>query len=169
MRWMARLEHCPGCGGLFPPSEGPVHPYMSSSPACWAAYGGILAAEYGDPALLHVHRLSVDCYAVQHPGDGSRQAIQSVGLHLARLMLQLELGLSPERANDAMLQLAAHKHEMSALPRPQRFAMTVADVAPFACGPRHCDAVEEWARSALDDWSDAHWTVRSWLAQARLA
>ncbi|MFL6754154.1 MAG: DUF5946 family protein [Sphingomicrobium sp.] len=166
---MATLEPCPGCGGLFPPTEGPVHPYMSSSPACWAAYGGILAAEYSDPALLNVHRLSVDCYAVQHPGDGSRQAIQSVGLHLARLMLQLELGLSPGRANDAMLQLARHKDAMSALPRPRRFAMTVADVAPFAGGPRHSAAVEEWARRALHDWSHAHDTVRSWLAEAGLA
>ncbi len=53
-------------------------------------YGVILQHEYSDPRLLPTHRLSVDTYAIQHPGDGSRRAIQSVGLHLARLMIQLE-------------------------------------------------------------------------------
>ena len=32
---------------------------MESSPACWAAYGEVLAREYSDPAYFQVHRLSV--------------------------------------------------------------------------------------------------------------
>jgi hypothetical protein len=165
---MIGLEPCPGCGGLFEAAEGPVHSYMRSSAACWAAYGCVLAAEYSDPELLAVHRLSVNCYAVQHPGDGSRQAIQSVGLHLSRLMLQLDLGLAADRANQAMLELARYKHRMRPLERPDLFSMTVADVAPLAGRAGHAGAVERWARSALDDWRSAHPVIRSWLVEAGL-
>jgi hypothetical protein len=68
-----------------------------------------------------------------------------------------------------MLRLARNKGEMARLVRPGGFRMTVADVAPFAGGPRHAEAVEEWARSALGDWSHAHAVVRSWIERAGLA
>jgi hypothetical protein len=42
-------------------------------------YGEMLAREYGDPAYFRVHQLTVDTYAVQHPGPRERRAIQSVG------------------------------------------------------------------------------------------
>lgn len=90
------LEHdhaCPGCGARFPAFDGPVHEYMESSAGCWRAFGEVLAREYGNPKLLAIHRLSIDAYAVQHPGGASRQAVQSVGVHLARLCLFLERGL----------------------------------------------------------------------------
>jgi hypothetical protein len=126
-----------------------------------------LAAEYSDPALRPVHRLSVDCYAVQHAGDGSRQAIQSVGLHLARLTLQLEGGLSAEAANQAMLRLADRKDTLPRLDPPHEFRFTVADVAPLAGGPRHAEAVELWARATLADWAHAEAAIRNWASGAR--
>ena len=63
---------------------------MESSPSCWAAYGEVLAREYNDPAFMAAHRLTVDAYAVQHPGRPSPQSIQSVALHLISLCLVLE-------------------------------------------------------------------------------
>ncbi|HED04410.1 MAG TPA: hypothetical protein ENI60_06555, partial [Candidatus Fraserbacteria bacterium] len=101
---------CVGCGGQFPEIDGPVHRYMESSPGCWAAFGEVLAREYSDPIYFGVHRLTVDAYAVQHPGSPSRQSIRSVGVHLIRLCLFLEHGLSAENANDAMLKAAKLKH-----------------------------------------------------------
>jgi hypothetical protein len=92
--------------------EGPIHAYMTSSPACWSAFNSIMAREYSDIGLLPIHRLSVDSWAVQHPGDGSRRAVQSVGLHLARLMVQIEDGLTGDAANTAMLSFAARKNEL---------------------------------------------------------
>ena len=47
-----REEACPGCGALLPVENGPTHPYMRSSPACWARYGEVLAREFGDPAYF---------------------------------------------------------------------------------------------------------------------
>ena len=101
---------------------------MTSSPACWAAFNTVLEREYSSPELMGVHRLSVDAWAVQHPGDGSRRAIQSVGLHLARLMVQIEDGASGEAANAAMLRFAARKAELPELPPREGYRMTVADV-----------------------------------------
>lgn len=156
---MMTLEKCIGCGGEFEPQEGPVHRYMLSSPACWTAFGQVLAAEYGDPALLPIHRLSVDAYAVQHPGDGSRQAIQSVGLHLARLYVQLERQLAPFEANSFMLRAGRRKATLPALQPPGAFPMTVADVAPLAGTPSHEQAVRSWARTTWDAWAHAHESV----------
>ena len=79
-----------GCGYVLHDIDGPTHNYMLSSPACFAAYTEVLAFEYSDPLLMRTHRLTIDAFAIQHPGDAiSRQAIPSVGLDLARLAMQL--------------------------------------------------------------------------------
>lgn len=162
------LERCVGCGGGFEPMDGPVHDYMTSSPACWAAFGRILAAEYGDPALMGVHRLSVDAFAVQHPGQGSRRAIQSVGLHLARLYFQLERGASPEESHAFMLRAAARKAELPVLPPPpEGFAVTSADVAPAAGTDGHAQAVRRWAESAWSAYRHVHPFITAWVAEDR--
>ena len=162
------LERCIGCGGEFVAVEGPVHRYMTSSPACWAAYGRILAAEYSDPVLMEVHRLSVDAFAVQHPGQGSRQAIQSVGLHLARLFFQLERRASPEESHAFMLRAAARKAELPKLPAPASFEITVADVAPLAGTPGHAAAVRKWAESAWRAFGPAHAFILDWASKDRV-
>lgn len=160
---------CPGCGAVFPEIDGPVHEYMESSPACWRAFGEVLAREYGDARLYRVHRLSVDSYAVQHPGGDSRQAVQSVGVHLARLCLLLERGLSPEQANDAMLRIARAKSSMFKLVRPPFLgAITVADVLAARGVEQHVEAVMAWARSAWDAWSEQHESVRRWHRRTRV-
>lgn len=155
-------EACIGCGGLFMACDGPVHDYMDSSPACWRAFCEVLAAEYAAPELQPVHRLSVDAYAVQHPGGDSRQAIQSVGLHLARLYIQLEHPRPPYETNDFMRRFASRKTTLERLKPPQRFSITVADVAPFAGTRQHESKVRDWAHAAWSDWRVAHESVRRW-------
>ena len=154
---------CHGCGARFEHIDGPVHAYMDSSPGCWAAYGAVLEREYSNPILLRTHRLSVDAYAVQHPGQPSRQSIQSVGLHLLRLILLLEHGLSTESANDAMLHLGRYKHVFFWLEPPaSRGSVTVADVVQCQTTEDHARAVQAWARSALSQWSIHHKTLEQW-------
>ena len=157
---------CPGCSACFPESAGPTHPYMESSPGCWAAYGAVLAREYSDSAYFDIHRLGVDAYAVQHPGRPSRQSIQSVGVHLVRLCLVLEHGLSPERSNAAMLAAAKHKHTYTWLEPPDsRGPITVADVIGTQTIDAHKQAVRAWAACAWQAWSIHHDSVRGWLSQ----
>jgi hypothetical protein len=136
---------------------------MESSPGCWHAFGQVLAREYGNARLFAVHRLSVDSYAVQHPGGESRQAIQSVGVHLVRLCLFLEHGLSPEAANDAMLRVGKTKAGMFKLARPESLGeVTVADVFGARDDDAHEAQVRRWAASAWQAWAVHHDTVRSW-------
>lgn len=144
-----------------------MHPYMVSSPACWAAFGEVLAREYSEPALLSIHRLSVDAYAVQHPGSPCRQSIQSVGVHLIRLCLFLEHGLAPDRANEAMLAAGRIKHTFSWLEPPSALgAVTVHDVLQATETSAHAAMVRRWAQSAWDAWGPHHDRVRQWLVQS---
>ena len=45
--------------------------------------------ELGELRNPDIHRLSVDTYAVQHPGVPERRSIQSVAVHLMCLCLVL--------------------------------------------------------------------------------
>lgn len=137
---------------------------MESSPACWAAYGEVLAREYSDPAYFQVHRLSVDAYAVQHPGHPNPQAIQSVAVHLIRLCLLLERGLPMDRANEAMLKASEQEQKFVWLTPPASLgAVTVADVWKAETLEAHLAAVRRWAHAAWEAWSPHHATVRSWI------
>ena len=140
---------------------------MASSPGCWAVYGQVLAREYGDASYRDVRRLSVDAYAVQHPGGRDRQSIQSVGLHLVRLCLLLEQGLHPDKANTVMSRTARSKEELVWLAPPASLgAFTAADVAVAGTTMEHKAAVRAWARAAWDAWAPHHEQVRSWLRLA---
>lgn len=155
---------CCGCGAEFPQAEGPTHAYMLSSPGCWAAYGEVLAREYQDPAYFHLHRLTVDTYAVQHPGLDVPQARNSVGIHLSRLSLILERGWPIERANGAMPAITAKKKHYPCLAPPDpRGNLTVKQLLA-ASGPlAHESAVTEWAQSVWQAWAEHHATVRAWI------
>ena len=156
---------CVGCGGLFPDVEGPTHPYLELSPGCAAACGEVFACHYGDmPFYGDVYRLANDAYAVQHPGGRSRQAIQSVGIHLVRLCLVLEDGLPPERANDAAPAAARRRREFVWLERPSEMGpITVADFRRPLPGAEHKALLRARARSAWEAWSRLHATIRRWL------
>ena len=160
---------CFSCGGLYPDINGPVHRYMKSSPGCWSVYSEILAREYSDPRYFEVHRLTVDAYAVQHPGSKDRQSIQSVGVHLIRLCLFLEHGLKAEDANEAMLEAGEHKDSFSYLEPPQNLGLiTAADVYKAKSVQEHKALVKEWAQSAWEAWSQHHDTIRAWLPHKAL-
>jgi hypothetical protein len=144
-----------------------VHRYLESSPACWAAYGLVLEREYSDPAWLAVHRLTVDAYAVQHPGRRSPQTIRSAAVHLIRLCLLLEHGRSSAEAVAAMQAAAARKHAYHWLePPPDRGARTIADVQGAATPAEHAARVTAWARDAWQAWQPHHAQIRAWLPAA---
>jgi hypothetical protein len=162
---------CFSCGGEYPNIEGPVHRYMTSSPGCWAIYGELLAREYSNPLYFSVHRLTVDAYAVQHPGSTDRQSIQSVGVHLIRLCLFLEHGLTAENANDAMLEAGKYKNTFIWLKPPDSMGkITAADVFKAKSVDEHKAIVKDWAESSWNAWSMHHDTIRLWLpAQQKAA
>ncbi len=156
---------CFACRGSFVDIEGPVHKYMRSSVGCWAAFGEVLAREYSDAAYFEVHRLTVDAYAVQHPGEPSKQTIGSIGVHLMRLCLFHEKGLTGKNANAAMLGASKHKSSFVWLEPPVTLgSITVADLLDTKNIENHKSMSRKWAKSAWDAWSDHHSTIRIWLA-----
>ena len=120
--------------------------------------------EYSDAAYFEVHRLTVDAYAVQHPVSTDRQSIQSVGLHLVRLCLFLEHGLTAENANETMLEAGKYKHTFTWLKPPESMGtITAADVSKARMVDEHKAIVKAWAQNAWDAWSIHHNSIRSWL------
>ena len=91
---MSQLEACVGCGAVLPAVPGgATHRYMTSSAACWSAFNELSLLENGVFAAL-----TVDAFAVQHPGIPSPQTTQSVAIHLMVLHGVLKRGLEPSQA-----------------------------------------------------------------------
>jgi hypothetical protein len=159
---------CVGCGALFPEADGPTHQYMESSPGCWATFGEVLAREYSDPLYAGVHRLTVDTYAVQHPGSPLPQAIRSVALHLISLCLVLEYNVAMNQAMEALRAAAEAKERFFWLTPPSsRGVLTVRDVYAARNPKEHQEAVRAWAVSSWSAWREHHETIHSWLFNLR--
>jgi len=164
----ALSETCPGCGARYGPHpNGTTHAYIGASPACWAAFGELLAREFQDPAYGRIHRHTVDVYTVQHPGADDRRQRQSVAIHLIGLCHWLEHGLDAQRvisATQAMLQ--AGRTDWPWLEPPTDYDMTVRDVLAAANGEEHGRLVRAWAEGTWEAWSAHHDRVRRWAAEA---
>lgn len=144
-------ESCPGCGLAGSGVEGARHPYIGASAACWACYGELLAGGFGG----HV---SVDTYAVQHPGVEERRSIQSVAVHLISLCALLERDASPSAAPNLIRRALAKPRGWRWLPIGQPIGtITVAHVVEG-----HSDA-PAWATDVWHAWSGFHDEVRAWL------
>ena len=158
---------CPGCGVVLPEYDGPTHPYIGASAACWALYGELLGYEYAELGYPECHRLTVDAYAVQHPGRRERRSIQSVGTHLSGLYLVLERGMDGPQATAFKNRVVAAGARFQWLnpPRPDG-QLTVWDVLQMRHEMRHCDAVEQWAHSVWSAWALHQATVRDWVEEA---
>jgi hypothetical protein len=156
---------CPGCGVRQPHEEGPTHRYLTSSAVCWRAFGELLATCYGDENRLPFCQLVVDAYAAQHPGQGQREQVQSVGIHLMTLCMFLEHGVDPSRGSDL------HRRMIG---RPTFHRLVPRDVAGVNLLHVPLEGSAEQARARAYDWSRAVWdlysadhdTVRAWLSAA---
>jgi Family of unknown function (DUF5946) len=153
---------------VLPILLGPEHPYMIGSPACWASYGELLAAQYGASDRMQFHQLIVDTYAVQHPGTDEPRAVQSVALHLMTLHLFLEQGADPLHG-PRLHKLMARRQVFQYLDPPAlRGGLTHLYVPRDGGVSVVRDAVYEWSRDAWDAWSPHHSTVRRGLAELGL-
>ena len=111
-----------------------THQYIGASPACWSAFGEVLAREFGDSEYGVVHRHTVDVYAVQHPGTDDRRERQSVAIHLVGLCHWLEHGLSAAELNPMTQELASSNADWPWLTPPDHYELTVLDVLRATTG-----------------------------------
>ena len=162
---------CFGCGALVPDIESPTHEYMLSAPGCWSLYGKILAKEYTfenyDPDS---HRITVDTYAVTHPGDKTeRKAVQSVNIHLIRLFYLFEKNLKGKK----LLQVIKNAADDEGLHRgfrwlePPSFINTlhVTDILKAKDIDEHRKIVELWGKSGWSAWKNMHGNTIESLAK----
>jgi hypothetical protein len=158
--------HCIGCGAEVPDIDGPSFRYPdAASPGCWAIYGEILAKEYGAFQHPPIHRLTVDAYAVQHPGRPTPQTIQSVTGHLISLCSVLERGYEFAKATEMMRSaIARFKGAFVWLEPPASFGrITVLDVVKAQNLSDHIKHVEQWANEVWEAWKAHHDTIQYWI------
>ncbi|MGA8940298.1 MAG: DUF5946 family protein [Acidobacteriaceae bacterium] len=152
------LETCLDCKLQLPFVDTPTHTYLGASSSCWALYNQVLAREYSTPALmLSVHRLTVDAYAAQHPGQPERRTIQSIWVHLTALYLTIERGLANDYATRVIGVLTTNPTHLEWLPPPPTLGpLTVIEVANADTTTAHEAAVRRWAASVWQAWSPYH-------------
>jgi hypothetical protein len=156
-------DRCTGCGAPLPDDpNGPHHRYMTASSGCWQAFGEILAVEFGRAGWGSEHRLAVDTYAAQHPGEDDRKQRQSVAIHLVALCQRLERGLDPKALLAATQRLTADKREWPRLTAPGAYPMTVVDVLEATAADEHLALVRRWADATWEAWKHEHARVRAW-------
>ncbi len=156
---------CIGCGAQVPDIAGMVHTYLDTSPGCWVTYGDVMARQYRDPVYRQAYRVTVDAYAVQHPGSPSTQTINAIAAHLIRLYLMLERGFPPVQAS--MVPTWAMESRVRYFwlePPTSRGDITVMDVYAARNSDEHTKAVWKWGGSAWDAWEVHHDIVRRWAA-----
>ena len=153
-------SHCPGCALELEALEGPTDPYGASSPACWAAYGIVMAREFSGEAHFASHRLSVDAYMSQHPSRASRAAVQSVWLHLVGLCLVLERQATPSYVGRVLGHLSRPKRQFDWLAPPPLGGLTVNDVVRAIRPEEHAQATRRWAEFVWGAWRPHHGAIR---------
>lgn len=156
---------CDGCGAWVAVSDGPTHEYIGASPGCWSIYMDVLGREYGPYGFPECHRLTVDAYAVQHPGIPSRRSTQSVAAHLIALHLVLDRSVRP-RAVTAHLRSIVHNAGRFVWLEPPSFTgtLSILDVAAANDLAAHERVVWRWAASVWAAWAPHHAAVREWAA-----
>lgn len=156
-----KIIHCFSCKAPVPDIQGPVHEYMNSASGCWKLYGDILAKEYNpDFYNQDIHRITVDAFALQHPGKPERRAIQSVNAHLISLYCIYEKKLSGELATRILRRVVENKNitDNFVWLEPPKFENTlnVTDVLKATNREEHERLVREWGNSVWQVWKEKH-------------
>lgn len=139
--------------------------YYNATPECWAVYTEVLGAEFGNaPLFAQVHQLTVDTYAVQHPGGAHPD--KSIFVHLAGLHLMLDRGFSPVRVPPLLQELVRTVREWPHFRAPADLGpMTILDVALAQSPEAHVKVVREWAGALWEAWKPCRATVAKLVAE----
>ena len=156
---IAGLVACVGCGGLVPDEDGPIHRYMTASPGCWRIYTELGAVGLPPSPLAG---LTVDAYAVTHPGVPGPQSTPSVWIHLITLCFVLERRWPVDQAIRLRRVVADAFGGWAWLERPGSMGeVTAVDVAAASDPDAAGELVGRWVEGAWAAWSRHHPAVRA--------
>ncbi len=158
----SKFEICPGCGANLPKLDGPTHRYIGASAGCWAIFSALSNA--GEPPLTPAptNALLIDAYAVQHPGQPSAQAIQSVAVHLLALYAVLVKGVAVDRAvwvrQQALREGKTGKRGRFDWLTPPLFSgtLTVADIVKEPTVAARTDRAAQYINLVWSVWSEKY-------------
>jgi len=160
-------ETCVWCGLKSKKTNGVVHKYLESSPSCWAKYGELLALEYENYEYMSVHDLTVDAYALQHPGKENAQTISSVYVHLASLYSYFELNKSINELSNSKKQVVKFKKNFVWLEPPEKLnTITVVNVLNSKTAVQHCTNVKMWSEYIFKKWENHHTKIAQLITLA---
>jgi hypothetical protein len=142
---------------------GPVHKYVPSSPGCWQVFGQVQTDEAQRFGYPPAHRLVVDAYMAQHPGDGrDRRDRQSVFVHLVGLCSVLVFDLPAAQATDVLRRVLRSHDDFPALRRAcGPGELTVLDLVGATELADYDQRVRAWARAVWGAWSAQHCLILS--------
>jgi hypothetical protein len=158
-------RQCPGCGGVFDDVDGPTHPYMVSSPACWASFGALQADELTRFGYPPSHGLVVDAYAASHGGDGrERRDRQSVCIHLMAICFVLERDGHPGARTALLRRATVRKVDWPRLGRPAGApALTHTHLRDAPDSDAYGLRAREWAAAVWELWAPEQTRIRALL------
>lgn len=157
---------CPGCGAVIPHAGGGASGSAGASPGCWAAYGDLVAREYGEWANPPIHRLTAATYAAQHPGEADPKAIKALAVHLMTLLFTIERGVDVVRVPTEIGRAVADPSVFRWLEAPENPGwQTILDVRGARDVREHTSRVERWGRSVWEAWSPHHDAIRKWAGR----
>lgn len=177
------LIPCPGCGARFPGRPGPTHPYIGASAGCWELFSLCNAGLSIPGDLLETARVPEDtsaswplevphaldsvvgdAYAIQHPGDGSPRAVQSVAVHLLTLYGLIDRGMDLPSAMWLRRRAAREKGVYRRLEPPgSGSALTLRHLFPGGGVHTPCSR-SAYVLSVYAIWMESHGeTVEQWF------
>jgi hypothetical protein len=145
-----------------PDVTGPVHKYVPSAPGCWKLFGEIQADEalrFGYPPA---HRVVVDAFMAQHPGDGSdRRDRQSVFVHLAGLYAVLERHVLPAQATNVLRRVLGDRDDFPALVRNDGLGeLTIVHLVGARDLADYEHRARAWGCAVWQAWAQHHALIR---------
>ena len=138
---------------------------LASAAACRTCFEEILSKEFSDATYMIVHRLTVDCYSLQHPQDYMKSA-KSYAAHLTGISIFMESDGDP-RLRKATQHWLNGKRQLDRPSLPPHFGnLTIAHVRAAADGPAHAERVHTWARDIWQAYGQYHGQAREWIRLA---
>jgi hypothetical protein len=150
-------EPCDECGWLE----------AGGREGCRARFESFLARDFSDARYFASHRLLVDVYCLQHPGQYCASA-KSLAAHLAGLGWILEEGAATAVGPEALRRWLSGERRLDKPAVPERRgATTIGDLPAEAPPAEWGAAVRRWAEDVWSAYAPLHPVARRWIEAAR--